>query len=516
MRWFAGVAIVSLVGVLPFAGSAEAQVDGPTLTVNPSTDIDWRGESVQISVSDRAPGTKAAVGLCRADVPIPPASLTDLTSSCGLIAYEITADPYEVTLPIGLSGAQHCVEVGCVIGYIGYTGTIFPQPLNLTYVESAMVPISFTEVDEVPPTHPDFAMTVTPTAGLVHGQSVQVQVVNRNPVTTRGSIRQCREGVDYATALSRDCRTLWKSTAAGNVEASVTVSRNVDSRDDTDCVFEECVLVYVGVGSTLQPMTELVVQPLDFAEQPPLFTASPTTDLVVGDTIDVAWNAWREVPASSDSVTIVSVSNYVGICLGDAGFGREFDYSAYECEGIDLGATATSGATQITAKRFIETDRFGTVDCMAYQYGCRVGHSLNYIANHDGGSDIVVLHQLGEPLSFRREFTINAGAPTAAAGSSVPVSVVGARTVDGAGAFVMACGFSAGWTLQCDDEVGTIDGDFDGDFTGSITMPAVVNGATADVDCRAQPCLIVFLVVDPTFAIIDGSALALRATEAAR
>ena len=41
-------------------------------------------------------------------------------------------------------------------------------------------------------------------------------------------------------------------------------------------------------------------------------------------------------------------------------------------------------------------------------------------------------------------------------------------------------------------------------------------GATADVDCRAQPCLIVFLVVDPTFAIIDGSALALRATEAAR
>ena len=177
MRWFAGVAIVSLVGVLPFAGSAEAQVDGPTLTVNPSTDIDWRGESVQISVSDRAPGTKAAIGLCRADVPVPPANLADLTTSCTLIAVEITADPYQVTLPIGLSGAQHCVEVGCVIGYIGYTGTIFPQPLNLTYVESAMVPISFTEVDEVPPTHPDFAMTVTPTAGLVHGQSVQVQVV---------------------------------------------------------------------------------------------------------------------------------------------------------------------------------------------------------------------------------------------------------------------------------------------------------------------------------------------------
>lgn len=111
------------------------------------------------------------------------------------------------------------------------------------------------------------------------------------------------------------------------------------------------------------------------------------------------------------------------------------------------------------------------------------------------------------------EVVINRGLTSAVVGQPVPVVATGPAVSPVGAAWVMACGYSAGWAFQC-DQVGTVETEFDGRFEGWIDMPEMVEGPDATIDCRVGvACLIVFLVVDRE-SIRGGGVAAVTAVQA--
>lgn len=363
------------------------------------------------------------------------------------------------------------------------------------------------------------AISASGTTGLVDGDEITVTVTGRT--APEGWLVICPAGTDYLDGWQRQGCTSTSIVRTDEATTSRTLRVNRFTRFwPTDCAAEPCEVAYAGFDGTFNDITEAVAIPVAFAAQPVPLVASPTTDLVVGQTVDVTFASGRNLAPIVPPATREGPFGFVGICPGSADPVGE-GVTSFECEGLDLTEEELSGNVEIPVQRFYENDQ-EVFDCLDDDIaGCWVVFSVQVIEAEDSPPDKFFIEEYRIPLDFRQSVSINGGGSSAPVGSTVAVEAYGQTTAPGAAGFVMLCNLDpdrpglAG--LVCSGSGGgTVEGDYDGQLVGGIEMPATMTAGGITFDCTGgRGCLVVYAAIGPDLRSLGGAAAWVRAIELA-
>ena len=481
-------------------GPGTADAGDVTIEISQSTDLAWDGQDIDVTFTGTTPGINF-LAICPTEFA---ASGVEFDiASCTQLEFAAPAPPFSRTFNVRHDTHSSCATNGCSLTLVSVIG--FP----VTDAEIYFEPLSFGPPPPVPPTDPNFAMTVETITDSGVELEVGVRVANRNPATVSATLSFCpAEFVAGDDHVACNLLQTFNANADANADFATLVILGRQGLPGRDCQVDPCALVYEARGTATRPVTEFAKQTVNFLPAPAITSISGNLNIRSWSFVDFTWEAQNsdQIPLNRE---IAGPSNYIGLCLGDVPDG--LPYSDDVCMGSDLGPDAFAGETRLIGQRFITTERDGVVDCLEYSAGCVVGYSLSYV-DLESGNEVVVLDRDDRPLTFEQSVTVNFGSQAIPVGEPVSVSSFGLPT--GAAGFLMMCaiGDRGGLDLRCSDDLGTVIAPFEGELFGTITMPAAIEVDGETFDCTiGRGCLIVLAVIGEDLQLAFGSGTWIRA-----
>ena len=441
----------------------------PQIAITPSTGL-LAGQSVTVAGAGFAPGDTVLVRECAAGGPRCSGSTAFVTPDTG----GTFSTPLTVSLRVidGSGTATHCLAVDCIVRATGVS--------DLEYVADA--PIAFDPNQPLPPLP---AVTVTPSTGLLHNQSVTVGGTGFDA----GSFVQINECSSTTDPFCGEFLTSTQTDATGAFTITAAVTRLVSTfgpggTSVVDCALAACTVNAVGFSN--DESFELAANaPISFdgSVAPPalpVVTVTPSTNLPYR--AQVAVHGTGFVPGEFVFADFCAETTQSGGCGFSSG----------------QGVADASGAVDfaLNVKRRVYTGDVNPVDCIDVGTACSVSvqgqrqyERAQVPVTFDPNSPIppppTVTITPDHDLGYRQTVTLAGSGFTP---GTIPVEQCGQASSGGGGSFDICGGFTQ------------VEADANGAISGAAEVRRVLTeGPGVSVDCAtsAQPCTLRIGFGDP-------------------